>query len=776
MQPGATIYVLDGLLPGAEPHYAGFDLRPVLSSLPEVRDWAAYCRARGRRLPAAIHIDTGMNRLGMPESEVEQLAAAPDLLAAFETTLVMSHLACADHADDPMNERQRQRFEELRAKLPPAPASLANSGGTFLGPAYHFDLVRPGIALYGGRAHEGKPNPMQTVVRLAARILQVREVAPGATIGYGATYKVQRPSRIATIACGYADGFLRALSVATGEAGPVGYIGDYPVPIVGRVSMDFITADVTERAAGAGAARRLGGGDGPPRHRRRPDRPRRHHRLRAALPPRPARLSRLRGGGELSAMAKAAKSQFVCQNCGAVAPRWAGKCAACGEWNTHGRGGRRGGAAGLRPDAQSSKGRAVDAARRWPRPTDRIARMPTGLAELDRVTGGGIVPGSALLIGGEPGIGKSTLLLQLAAAFANAGRRAIYFSGEEAAAQVRLRAERLGLSQAPLALACETNLANILATLAEGSAPISSSSIRSRRCGPTALEAAPGTVSQVRAATQSLVRFAKAQGAALVLVGHVTKDGQIAGPKVIEHMVDTVLYFEGDRGHAFRILRAAKNRFGATDEIGVFEMAAEGLREVANPSELFLGDRLASTPGSAVFAGVEGTRPILVEIQALVVPSGLGTPRRAVVGWDTNRLVHAARRHRCALRHQLCPARRLSQRRRRPEDHRARRRPRRRRRPAVVNLQCCARRRSGSTSGRSACRGRSGRPDTCWRASRKPRSWGSSRRSCRPPASSTPAGSSSRCHAWPTSRAWPRRWGCDSGTFAATRIAKLARD
>jgi alanine racemase len=245
VQPGATIYVLDGLLPGAESYYAGFDLRPVLSSLAEVRDWAAYCRARRRPMPAAVHIDTGMNRLGMPESELEQLAASPELLAAFETTLVMSHLACADHADDPMNERQRQRFEMLRAKLPPAPASLANSGGTFLGPRFHFDLVRPGIALYGGRAHEGVPNPMQTVVRLAAKILQVRELSPSETVGYGAIYKVQHPARIATVAVGYADGFLRALSVSTGKSGPVGYIGDYPVPIVGRVSMDYITADVS---------------------------------------------------------------------------------------------------------------------------------------------------------------------------------------------------------------------------------------------------------------------------------------------------------------------------------------------------------------------------------------------------------------------------------------------------------------------------------------------------------------------------------------------------
>jgi alanine racemase len=245
VQPGATIYVLDGLLPGAEAYYAGFDLRPVLASLAEARDWAAYCRARGRRMAAAIHIDTGLNRLGMPEREVIELAAATDLLAAFETTLVVSHLACADHPDDPMNERQRLRFEALRARLPPAPASLANSGGLFMGPRYHFDLVRPGIALYGGRAHEGKPNPMLPVVRLAAKVLQVREVNPGDSIGYGATFKVQRPGRIATLAVGYADGFLRALSVATGEAGPIGYIGDYPVPIVGRVSMDFITADVT---------------------------------------------------------------------------------------------------------------------------------------------------------------------------------------------------------------------------------------------------------------------------------------------------------------------------------------------------------------------------------------------------------------------------------------------------------------------------------------------------------------------------------------------------
>jgi DNA repair protein RadA/Sms len=333
----------------------------------------------------------------------------------------------------------------------------------------------------------------------------------------------------------------------------------------------------------------------------------------------------------------ARRAQFVCQSCGAASPRWVGKCAGCGEWNT------------LVEEAdvaqpprsglgRASRGRAVALQSLADAPAERFERMATGIAELDRVTGGGIVPGSALLIGGEPGIGKSTLLLQVAANFALAGRRAAYFTGEEAASQVRLRAERLGLAGAPLELAAETSLANILATLGEGRPPdlVIVDSIQT--LWAEEIEAAAGTVSQVRAAAQALVRFAKARGPALLLVGHVTKDGQIAGPKVIEHMVDTVLYFEGDRGHAFRILRAVKNRFGATDEIGVFEMSPAGLVEVANPSQLFLGERLAATTGSAVFAGMEGTRPILVELQALVVPSGLGTPRRAVVGWDANRL------------------------------------------------------------------------------------------------------------------------------------------
>lgn len=244
-QPGATIFILDGLLPGAEPNYTGFDLRPCLSSLPEVRDWAAYSRARGRKLPAALHIDTGMNRMGLSEDEIDQLLAEPQILDNFEVCLVLTHLACADNPSNAMNEIQRQRFDYLRAKLPAAPASVSNTAGTFAGAAYHYDLVRPGIGLYGGRAREDQPNPMASVVTCAARIMQVREIAPGASIGYGATYRVTRHSRIATLGVGYADGFLRALSVASGEAGTVGYIGDHPVPIVGRVSMDYITVDVT---------------------------------------------------------------------------------------------------------------------------------------------------------------------------------------------------------------------------------------------------------------------------------------------------------------------------------------------------------------------------------------------------------------------------------------------------------------------------------------------------------------------------------------------------
>jgi DNA repair protein RadA/Sms len=326
---------------------------------------------------------------------------------------------------------------------------------------------------------------------------------------------------------------------------------------------------------------------------------------------------------------------FICQNCGAASHRWQGKCEACGEWNSlieegverpagPGRKAGKGRLFALEPLA----GEAHDA-----------PRLPCNVAELDRVTGGGFVRGSVLLMAGDPGIGKSTLLIQTAAALARKGHRAVYISGEEAVAQVRLRADRLGLRDAPVELAAETSVEDIIATLAEGGKIPRLIVIDSIQTMWTeTVESAPGTVSQVRGAAQALIRFAKRSGAAIILVGHVTKDGQIAGPRVVEHMVDAVLSFEGEGSHQFRILRAVKNRFGPTDEIGVFEMTGAGLRQVPNPSELFLSERDLGSPGTAVFAGMEGTRPLLVEIQALVAPTSLGTPRRAVVGWDPSRL------------------------------------------------------------------------------------------------------------------------------------------
>ena len=325
---------------------------------------------------------------------------------------------------------------------------------------------------------------------------------------------------------------------------------------------------------------------------------------------------------------------FICQNCGAAAPRWQGKCEACGEWNTLAEEGAERPAG---PGRKPGKGRLF-ALEPLTGESHEAPRLASGLAELDRVTGGGFVRGSVLLMAGDPGIGKSTLLLQATAAMARGGHRAVYISGEEAVAQVRLRAERLSLSDAAVELAAETSVEDIIATMSEGKTPrlIVINSIQTM--WTELVESAPGTVTQVRGSAQALIRYAKRSGAAIILVGHVTKDGQIAGPRVVEHMVDAVLSFEGEGSHQFRILRAVKNRFGPTDEIGVFEMTGSGLREVANPSELFLSARDLGQPGTAVFAGIEGTRPLLVEIQALVAPTSLGTPRRAVVGWDPSRL------------------------------------------------------------------------------------------------------------------------------------------
>jgi len=336
-------------------------------------------------------------------------------------------------------------------------------------------------------------------------------------------------------------------------------------------------------------------------------------------------------------MAKS-RVQFICQACGHVSSRWSGKCDACGEWNTLVEEGTVSGiGAGPASLRSPRKGRAV-ALTTLSGEIEDAPRIVSGIGELDRATGGGFVRGSALLVGGDPGIGKSTLLMQAAAALARKGHRIVYVSGEEAVAQVRLRAQRLGAADSPVELAAETNVEDILATIGEGKRPdlVILDSIQT--LWTDLADSAPGTVTQVRASAQAVIRYAKSTGAAVVLVGHVTKEGQIAGPRVVEHMVDGVLYFEGEGGHHYRILRTVKNRFGPTDEIGVFEMSDKGLREVANPSELFLGERHAAAPGAAVFAGMEGTRPVLVEIQALVAPSPLGTPRRAVVGWDSSRL------------------------------------------------------------------------------------------------------------------------------------------
>ena len=328
---------------------------------------------------------------------------------------------------------------------------------------------------------------------------------------------------------------------------------------------------------------------------------------------------------------------FVCQACGGISNRWQGRCDACGAWNSLVEENPASGI-GAQAARKPGKGRVIEFQGLAAAAGGEPPRTATGVGELDRVSGGGLVPGSVILLGGEPGVGKSTLLIQACASLARSGVRVAYISGEEAVAQVRLRAERLGLSDASVELAAATSVEDIVATLGAGR-PFSLVVIDSIQTMWTdTIEAAPGTVSQVRGAAQFLIRYAKNTSAAVILVGHVTKDGQIAGPRVVEHMVDAVMSFDGDAGHHFRILRALKNRFGPTDEIGVFEMTGRGLAEVVNPSAFFLSGRDAMAPGTAVFAGMEGTRPLLVEFQALVAPSALGVPRRSVVGWDQNRL------------------------------------------------------------------------------------------------------------------------------------------
>jgi DNA repair protein RadA/Sms len=327
------------------------------------------------------------------------------------------------------------------------------------------------------------------------------------------------------------------------------------------------------------------------------------------------------------------ESRYVCDSCGASHAKWSGRCDTCGEWNTL----VEEAAPKPIPKGLRAAGRALElVSLRGAAPSP--ARLVTGIEELDRVLGGGLIEGSAILIGGDPGIGKSTLVLQAGAALAAAGASVAYVSGEESVDQIRLRAARLGLASAPVRLAAATSVGDVIATFDHADAPrlVIIDSIQTMYVEN--IDSAPGSVTQLRSSAHELIRFAKRRGAAVFLVGHVTKDGQIAGPRLLEHAVDAVLYFEGERGHQFRILRAVKNRFGAANEIGVFEMRELGLVEVQNPSALFLAEREAGVSGAAVFAGMEGSRPLLVEIQALVGPSALGSPRRTVVGWDAGRL------------------------------------------------------------------------------------------------------------------------------------------
>ncbi|MEM8634379.1 MAG: DNA repair protein RadA [Pseudomonadota bacterium] len=336
-------------------------------------------------------------------------------------------------------------------------------------------------------------------------------------------------------------------------------------------------------------------------------------------------------------MVKTVTHHFACQSCGEIHSKWSGRCSACGEWNTLTEETGSSVPGGLKAQKSGKKTAAETNFVALNGKDESPPRIVMGVDELDRVFGGGLVPNSATLIGGDPGIGKSTLLLQVAARLARNGQRVVYVSGEEASAQIQERARRLKVEDSPVQLATETDLRKIIASLKTAKPEfVVIDSIQT--LWSDSLEAAPGSVGQVRACAQELTRWAKSSGAALVIVGHVTKEGQIAGPRVVEHMVDTVFYFEGERGHQFRILRAVKNRFGPTDEIGIFEMSRFGLAPAPEPSELFLSSDSEDSGGAAVFAAMEGSRPVLAEVEALAAASSYGTPRRSVIGWDGGRL------------------------------------------------------------------------------------------------------------------------------------------
>jgi DNA repair protein RadA/Sms len=330
---------------------------------------------------------------------------------------------------------------------------------------------------------------------------------------------------------------------------------------------------------------------------------------------------------------KKVKFSFFCQNCGHQSPKWLGKCPSCNQWNPFVEEEIRSDARDDRSEYAMSEGpQSIDAIA-----SDEKERLSTGITEMDRVLGGGIVGGSAILVGGDPGIGKSTLLLQVLSRMADRNLKVLYISGEESAKQIKLRARRLRASSDNLMILIEISLENILQQIKSiAPAVVVIDSIQT--VYSSALSSSPGSVGQVRETAEQLILHSKKSGIPVFLIGHVTKDGAIAGPKVLEHMVDTVLYFEGDSGHAYRIIRGIKNRFGPTHEIGVFEMRDNGLNEVSNPSAFFLAERPESVPGSVVASSIEGTRPILIEIQSLVHPTNFGLPRRTAIGVDHNRV------------------------------------------------------------------------------------------------------------------------------------------
>lgn len=327
------------------------------------------------------------------------------------------------------------------------------------------------------------------------------------------------------------------------------------------------------------------------------------------------------------------KKQYSCASCGSMSSKWSGQCSDCMEWGTI-------------SEEMSSASKIMVPKTGNPQQVHSLAdkashtiRTKTPIEELNRVLGGGLVTGSAILIGGDPGIGKSTLLLQLSTSLSKANIGCLYITGEESINQIKLRAERLDIQDNKTGLLAATNVEDIISTIDQNKENLDLVVIDSiQTIATNELSSAPGTVSQIRASAHILINYAKQNNITLLIACHVNKDGQLAGPKVLEHMVDTVLYFEGDHNNHFRILRSIKNRFGAVNEIGVFEMTSKGLMEISNPSELFLMERENNVTGSAVFAGIEGSRPLLIEVQALIAPTNMATPRRSVVGWDNNRL------------------------------------------------------------------------------------------------------------------------------------------